>query len=324
MVTHHCFNQIFAFYYADVRLKRFADEKSSLKAEVQLLTGQLEEMRAQRRSGTTNGTLGDEEYEEAQSMSYRLTQKTATYSFRLFVYCLAAGEANKQLADYRYKLQRAEQEIAGLQSSLARSETQVIRFKSSADASEKAETDLKGERRKLQREVRAVRVLLSYNCVGVVHSNLFPTCAAFSHLLSCGMSVTCSRENCAQFAHLDVAGRANPASRPDKTNSEDRSYSCRVRVLYRVRTVSRSRSRLRLRSPSAHVSCVILCVICAISCLGLGGWTQRLVWFWLGHSHQFLDVLGIQKTIYMSIMSVPDKRPPLVYEIIVQFPMTCR
>lgn len=64
-----------------------------------------------------------------------------------------SGEANKQIADYRYKLQKAEQEIASLQASLARSETQVIRYKSTADAAEKAESELKLERRKLQREV---------------------------------------------------------------------------------------------------------------------------------------------------------------------------
>lgn len=63
------------------------------------------------------------------------------------------GESNKLITDYRYKLQKAEQEIASLQASLARSETQVIRYKSTADASEKAEADLKIERRKLQREV---------------------------------------------------------------------------------------------------------------------------------------------------------------------------
>lgn len=68
-------------------------------------------------------------------------------------YRFISGEANKQIADYRYKLQKAEQEIASLQASLARSETQVIRYKSTADAAEKAESELKLERRKLQREV---------------------------------------------------------------------------------------------------------------------------------------------------------------------------
>lgn len=63
------------------------------------------------------------------------------------------GEANKLITEYKYKLQKAEQEIANLQASLARSETQVIRYKSTAEAAEKAESDLKIERRKLQREV---------------------------------------------------------------------------------------------------------------------------------------------------------------------------
>jgi len=50
---------------------------------------------------------------------------------------------------------------------LARSETQVIRYKSTAEAAEKAEADLKVERRKLQREVS----MKSYS--GRSHLNLF-------------------------------------------------------------------------------------------------------------------------------------------------------
>lgn len=63
------------------------------------------------------------------------------------------GEANKLITDLKYKLQKSEQEIASLQATLARSETQVIRYKSEAEAAEKAEADLKIEKRKLQREV---------------------------------------------------------------------------------------------------------------------------------------------------------------------------
>lgn len=69
------------------------------------------------------------------------------------------GEANKTINDYKYRLQKAEQEIASLQANLARSETQVIRYKSTAEAAEKAEADLKIERRKLQREVRLVKIV---------------------------------------------------------------------------------------------------------------------------------------------------------------------
>lgn len=70
-----------------------------------------------------------------------------------FFFTIIAGESNKLIADYRYKLQKAEQEIASLNSNLARSETHVCRYKSAADESEKAEAELKIERRKLQREV---------------------------------------------------------------------------------------------------------------------------------------------------------------------------
>lgn len=63
-------------------------------------------------------------------------------------------EANKLLADYKFKLQKAEQDMSTLQATVARLESQVIRYKSAAEASEKAEDELKVEKRKLQREVR--------------------------------------------------------------------------------------------------------------------------------------------------------------------------
>lgn len=73
-----------------------------------------------------------------------------------------AGESNKIISDYKYKLQKAEQEIASLQANLARSETQVIRYKSTAEAAEKSEAELKVERRKLQREVRKNKLIMKY------------------------------------------------------------------------------------------------------------------------------------------------------------------
>ncbi|XP_055909368.1 leucine-rich repeat flightless-interacting protein 2 isoform X2 [Eupeodes corollae] len=114
----------------DVRLKKFSEEKIQLQAEVQNLQDQLENVKTQGRGrgNSMNGTLGSDEDYEAQR------------------------EANKIISDYKYKLQKAEQEIASLQASLARSETQVIRYKSTAEAAEKAEAELKIERRKLQRE----------------------------------------------------------------------------------------------------------------------------------------------------------------------------
>ena len=57
------------------------------------------------------------------------------------------------MADYKFKLQKAEQDMSTLQATVARLESQVIRYKSAAEASEKAEDELKVEKRKLQREV---------------------------------------------------------------------------------------------------------------------------------------------------------------------------
>lgn len=132
-----------------MRLRRFAEEKSELQEEISKLRQQLNDTKHRgRRSGSLNGPLDDDEYEDAQSMI-----KIFRNIFHVLIVSFT-GEANKLLSEYKYKLQKAEQEIASLQASLARSETQVIRYKSTSEAAEKAEADLKTERRKLQREVR--------------------------------------------------------------------------------------------------------------------------------------------------------------------------
>ncbi|KAL5275843.1 LRRFIP2 family protein [Megaselia abdita] len=116
----------------DVRLKKFTEEKQQLQIEVQNLQQQLDNLKSQK-GRYSNGPSGEDDDYDAQR------------------------EANKLISDYKYKLQKSEQEIASLQASLARSETQVIRYKSTAEAAEKAESDLKVERRKLQREVSFTR-----------------------------------------------------------------------------------------------------------------------------------------------------------------------
>lgn len=148
-------NSYSRFPFADVRLKKFTEEKNSMKQEIEQLHQQLLEAKTQRRSGSMNGPCGDEDYEDAQRMwnSNRNAKRETNANHNVFVCSQFAGEANKLIADYKFKLTKAEQEIASLQASLARSETQVIRYKSTADATEKAEADLKIERRKLQREV---------------------------------------------------------------------------------------------------------------------------------------------------------------------------
>lgn len=116
----------------DVRLRKFAFEKKELQDEIRHLRLELEEtrnrMRSERSSGSVLGCLS--ENEDIQR------------------------EANKLLADYKFKLQKAEQDMSTLQATVARLESQVIRYKSAAEASEKAEDELKVEKRKLQREVR--------------------------------------------------------------------------------------------------------------------------------------------------------------------------
>ncbi|XP_015598642.1 leucine-rich repeat flightless-interacting protein 2 isoform X3 [Cephus cinctus] len=116
----------------DVRLRKFASEKKELQDEIRHLRLELEEarnrVRSERSPGSVLGCLSDSE--DVQR------------------------EANKLLADYKFKLQKAEQDMSTLQATVARLESQVIRYKSAAEASEKAEDELKVEKRKLQREVR--------------------------------------------------------------------------------------------------------------------------------------------------------------------------
>lgn len=59
---------------ADVRLKKFTEEKNSMKQEIEQLHQQLLEAKTQRRSGSLNGPCGDEDYEDAQSMPNRNCQ----------------------------------------------------------------------------------------------------------------------------------------------------------------------------------------------------------------------------------------------------------
>lgn len=116
-----------------------------MATELQELQEQVAELRTQRRSGSMNGPFG-EDWEDMQR------------------------ETQKQITEARFKLQKAEQEITTLQSNLARAETQVIRYKSTAEASEKSESELKIEKRKLQREVSGRRCLGWYYYLGVYYN----------------------------------------------------------------------------------------------------------------------------------------------------------
>lgn len=141
----------FSISITDVRLRKFNEEKQALKQEIDQLHEKLIDSKTKGRSGSLNGPSGDDDYEDAQSNFIHHISNGDRFSYYYFFFF--PGESNKVIADYKYKLTKAEQEIASLQANLARSESQVIRYKSTADATEKAEAELKIERRKLQREV---------------------------------------------------------------------------------------------------------------------------------------------------------------------------
>uniref|UniRef100_A0A8D9B746 Leucine-rich repeat flightless-interacting protein 2 n=1 Tax=Cacopsylla melanoneura TaxID=428564 RepID=A0A8D9B746_9HEMI len=111
----------------DVRLKKIADERNNLLDELSHAKLELDALRAV----TTNG-VGNPLTESEEEMK----------------------EASKLLGDYKFKWQKAEQDVSTLQATVARLESQVIRYKSAAETSEKVEDELKVERRKLQRELR--------------------------------------------------------------------------------------------------------------------------------------------------------------------------
>ncbi|KAI5751008.1 hypothetical protein M8J77_003358 [Diaphorina citri] len=112
----------------DVRLKKIADERNNLLDELSHVKLELEALRSMSSNGLGNPLSElDKEQEE---------------------------EASKLLGDYKFKWQKAEQDVSTLQATVARLESQVIRYKSAAETSEKVEDELKVERRKLQRELR--------------------------------------------------------------------------------------------------------------------------------------------------------------------------
>lgn len=113
----------------DVRIRRLADERDDLNDTVRRLKLDLEEekQRSTRLEKMAPKSLSPEETEWE----------------------------NKQLMDdYKFKLQKSEQDINTLQTNVARLESQVIRYKTAADTAERSEEELKTERRKMQRELR--------------------------------------------------------------------------------------------------------------------------------------------------------------------------
>ncbi|XP_019110133.1 leucine-rich repeat flightless-interacting protein 2 isoform X7 [Larimichthys crocea] len=121
----------------DVRLRKLAEEKDELLAQIRKLKNQLEEER-QKHSKVDSAFTDGERMENGTDLHFIEMQR----------------DANRQISEYKFKLSKAEQEMGTMEQNINRLEGQVSRYKASADNSEKIEDELKAEKRKLQRELR--------------------------------------------------------------------------------------------------------------------------------------------------------------------------
>ncbi|XP_033848809.1 leucine-rich repeat flightless-interacting protein 2-like isoform X7 [Acipenser ruthenus] len=121
----------------DVRLRKLADEKEELIAQIRKLKMQLEEER--QKSSKIESVLTDgERLENGTDLQFIEMQR----------------DANRQISEYKFKLSKAEQEMCTMEQNINRLEGQVSRYKASSENSEKIEDELKAEKRRLQRELR--------------------------------------------------------------------------------------------------------------------------------------------------------------------------
>ncbi|XDV49912.1 hypothetical protein PO909_019072 [Leuciscus waleckii] len=122
----------------DVRLRKLADEKDELLSQIRKLKMQLEEERQKHSKIDSVYTEGERGMENGTDLHFIEMQR----------------DANRQISEYKFKLSKAEQEMATMEQNVNRLEGQVSRYKNSADNAEKIEDELKAEKRKLQRELR--------------------------------------------------------------------------------------------------------------------------------------------------------------------------
>ncbi|XP_051504331.1 leucine-rich repeat flightless-interacting protein 2-like isoform X14 [Myxocyprinus asiaticus] len=121
----------------DVRLRKLADEKDELLAQIRKLKIQLDEERQKH-------TKIDSVYNEGE----RMENGTDLQFIEM------QRDSNRQICEYKFKLSKAEQEMATMEQNINRLEGQVSRYKAASDNAEKVEDELKAEKRKLQRELR--------------------------------------------------------------------------------------------------------------------------------------------------------------------------
>ncbi|XP_026045116.1 leucine-rich repeat flightless-interacting protein 2 isoform X6 [Astatotilapia calliptera] len=121
----------------DVRLRKLAEEKDELLAQIRKLKNQLEEEK-QKHSKVDSSYTDGERMENGTDLHLIEMQR----------------DANRQISEYKFKLSKAEQEMGTMEQNINRLEGQVSRYKAAADNAEKIEDELKAEKRKIQRELR--------------------------------------------------------------------------------------------------------------------------------------------------------------------------
>uniref|UniRef100_A0A0B7A369 Leucine-rich repeat flightless-interacting protein 2 n=1 Tax=Arion vulgaris TaxID=1028688 RepID=A0A0B7A369_9EUPU len=119
----------------DEKIKSFALERDTLRKEIKNLKSEIEESQYNAKKGDHSSNVNQINGPEMQL--YEIQR-----------------EASKQIHDYKFKLQKAEQDIATLEGMVTRLDTQVKRYKSDAERAEGMEDELKQEKRKLQKEMR--------------------------------------------------------------------------------------------------------------------------------------------------------------------------
>ncbi|XP_019613802.1 PREDICTED: leucine-rich repeat flightless-interacting protein 2-like isoform X34 [Branchiostoma belcheri] len=135
----------------DERLKRMAEEKEDLVDQIRRLKLELEEEKERTKAlqSKANRTA------EANGPDMELLDIQTETGERGKERGLKSGEASKQVNNYKFRLQKAEQDLAAMEGNIQRLEGQVNRYRVAAEGAEKKEDELKTEKRKLERELRS-------------------------------------------------------------------------------------------------------------------------------------------------------------------------
>ncbi|XP_056390830.1 leucine-rich repeat flightless-interacting protein 1 isoform X16 [Hyla sarda] len=140
----------------EIRLKKLMDERESFLEQIKKLKGQLDEKSLRNRSPENPDNENMENGTDVQNLciSTQLCRSREAVS-PLLQDTFLTGDASRQINDLKFKLTKSTQEITALEQNIIRLESQLARYKTSSENSEKVEDELKAEKRRLQRELRA-------------------------------------------------------------------------------------------------------------------------------------------------------------------------